>query len=679
MQPSGTRDPQNGSRTDPPGASGEFSEPGASGEPEEPAAPGQPSASGVQRPPQAYQRGPAREGHAQGDLTQPTPSTPSSPPASGAPIGSRQRSPDGGLLQAMPLEPAPQRAVRVQPAQVAGQFDIRRTMVRVIGWALTRRPPPGAPARQARAQPMPMPQPLVPNLPAAPPVPPPLTPPAPVMRPAVPPRVGAPAKPIATKGPVVPDQPLTPTAGVARAAPPHLPLFGLLVMSLILIMVAVYFLLIFRLATGQVEFSLPVVVLAIAAAAFVLGVLLLVLVIMLTFLVIVRVLIVLPIIRVRGGVGSRGPRGAQRRAGPQLPGQDAPVSGHAATTLPIPRAASSPAGATAADMPPLPTPPNPAAAADSTDAALPEAWRAVRVGQRVERAPWLEIEPSDRRFPATPTQLLDYEDHGWAIVGASLRGKGHRQDGKYREDALAAQMVDGLHLIAVADGGGSYDLAREGARVAVEQAIAGMHDQCAAFQKAPPDDVQMAVEAILRAGLMRAYEGVHARANEIHLEDGKTTVDDLRSTLLLLVHRELPGGTHLVGGAQVGDGVIAVRDGENRLQLLGTPDTGAVGNEVVFLTDVSTEELARRPQAQTLPTRDLYCLVMTDGVSDDFLPIEENLAGLERPLFTSVFTPGHTSREAAARLVEVLGYDRPGSFDDRTLVCVYKIGSTPWM
>lgn len=605
----------------------------------------------------------------------------------------------------MPLEPAPQGAVRVQPAQVTGQFDIRRAMG-WVGRALTRRPPPGGPGRQPR----PMPQPLIPNIPVAPPVPP-ATPPAPTKAPAAntpamwlaaPPHVGVPAKPIAARGPVAPAQPITPTAGaqpaagVARTAPPHLPLFGLLIMSLILIIIAVYFLLIFRLATGQEEFSLPVVVFAIAAATFVSGALLLVLVIVLTFLMIARAIIVLPIIRARGGVGSRGPHGAQRRAGPQPPRQEAPapVSGHAATTLPIPRPLSGASGAsgagepqavdaghpTGADRPSLPTPPNPPDVAASTDAALPEAWRAAQVGQQVERAPWIEKEPDDPRFPADPTQPLDLEEHGWAIVGASLRGKGHRQDGKYREDALAAQIVDGdLHLVAVADGGGSYALAREGARVAVEQAIAGMHEQVVIYQRSRPDDVQAAVEAILRAGLRRAHAGVHARAAEIHQEDGKTTVDDLRSTLLLLVHRELPGGTHLVGGAQVGDGVIAVRQGQDDLLLLGIPDTGAVGNEVVFLTDVSTEELARRPAARIVSARDLYCLVMTDGVSDDFLPIEENLAGLERPLFTSVFTPGHTSREAAARLVEVLGYDRPGSFDDRTLVCVYKIGSTPWM
>lgn len=313
----------------------------------------------------------------------------------------------------------------------------------------------------------------------------------------------------------------------------------------------------------------------------------------------------------------------------------------------------------------------------------------VGYGQRVEAAAWITKERKKDGFE----EVADFDqvklaEKGWAIVGSSRIGRGHLQDGKYREDAIAAEMVDGKwHLAAVADGGGSYKLARLGAALAVRTAIEAMQRGLPKMA-GEPGSHEAKVQRVVEHGLRTAFDALHEEAQRLQEEEERkqsgvtVTVKDLRTTLLLVLHREFPNGVHLVAGGQVGDGAVVVRmiDGdETKLEWLSEPDTGPQGNETTFLTDVpnTDEDWARRVKARLIGSSIVYCLAMTDGISDDFVPLEDNLERLEKPMFQAALGEKDPAR-AAEELNDLLGYERQASFDDRSLVCIYKQGMAPW-
>ena len=332
-------------------------------------------------------------------------------------------------------------------------------------------------------------------------------------------------------------------------------------------------------------------------------------------------------------------------------------------------------------------------------------------GQRVERGAWQQREKVEANDPSDDEELLHEEGgDGWAIAGASRIGRSHLHDGKYREDGLAAAITaGGWHLVAVADGGGSYRLARVGAPLAAHVAVAAMQaaleeeteksrrtrsqreareeegEERATAEGAEGEGEESRAQAALVAGLRAARQALYDEAERRRVAgDEAVTAADLRTTLLLALHRMLADGRQLVAGAQVGDGLIAARegatgDGMGTLHLLGMAETGAIGNETIFLPDVPDEvdEWIRRVRLARLDGASVHLLVLSDGVSDDFAPAEEHLWRLERPLLTTALASEHTPAEAAVALRDLLGYERAGSFDDRTLVCVYHRSAAP--
>ncbi|HEX6798640.1 MAG TPA: protein phosphatase 2C domain-containing protein [Ktedonobacterales bacterium] len=388
------------------------------------------------------------------------------------------------------------------------------------------------------------------------------------------------------------------------------------------------------------------------------------------------------------------------------------------------------------DLPPLPplVPPAPAAsprtprtvAASPASPLEPEVTTSIAgYGQQVERGAWQRRDKVETNDPTGDEELLHIEaGDGWAIVGASRIGRGHLHDGKYREDSLTAAITpDGWHLAAVADGGGAYRLARVGAQLAVRAAVAAMRlalvggtgdaedaedaevrggrgereqrftaeetegteEERAERSTAERAEgkIEVRARAALVAGLRAARRALEEEAERRRAAgDEAVTAADLRTTLLLVLHRELADGSQLVAGAQVGDGLIAAREGsEGALHVLGKPETGAVGDETMFLPDVPDEagEWEGRVRLVRLDAAGgpMHLLALTDGVSDDFAPAANHLWRLERPLFMSALLPGRPPAEAAAALCDLLGYERTGSFDDRTLVCVYRRRAAP--
>lgn len=407
-----------------------------------------------------------------------------------------------------------------------------------------------------------------------------------------------------------------------------------------------------------------------------------------------------PSVQVQTQAGGKGAKGGAQAKGGAAPQANGGGSGAVDNTDQGQGGSGASSSALPDDTTARPAPaPAPAAPAESpAPAPIMPGGTIVGYGQRVAPAGWTVKDKIQDGFPSVPdfAPPLALAERGWAIVGSSRIGRGHQQDGKYREDAIAAEIVDGVwHLAAVADGGGSYKLARLGAQVAAHSAVEAMR-QALGDVRAEPGSAEEKARRVVEQGLRVAHRALNAEAQRLQQEQIdkqsgiKVEVRDLRTTLLLLLHRQVSERSHLVAGGQVGDGAVVARALEGstapsdpptlKMVWLSAPDTGPQGNETTFLPDVpdTDAEWQQRVRAQVIASPLVYCLAMTDGIADDFTPLEDDLWRLEKPMFQVALAEKAPVQAAQRKLEEFLGYERQGSFDDRSLVCIYPQGARPW-
>src|SRR5262249_17539359 len=161
---------------------------------------------------------------------------------------------------------------------------------------------------------------------------------------------------------------------------------------------------------------------------------------------------------------------------------------------------------------------------------------------------------------------------------------------------------------------------------------------------------------------------------------------EFHATLLLAAIAEMPHACSL-GVLQVGDGAIGVSF-SGQCIVLGESDSGAYSGETRFLTTFEIdEEWEKRVTLQTLPKVQAVAL-MTDGVADDFFPEnerlielfeDESIAGLtaanDGPV-RGMFRGPLKDPRGGESLADWLGYEKRGSFDDRTLVIIFRSKET---
>jgi len=279
-------------------------------------------------------------------------------------------------------------------------------------------------------------------------------------------------------------------------------------------------------------------------------------------------------------------------------------------------------------------------------------------------AKWKELEPTDASDPVPHQVHLSREGApGWALAGASRRGKMHAHQGSYREDAFAFDVIGPWHLAAVSDGAGSARLSRVGSRLAVEAAVTAVKRTLAAEPYPSSEQVGQALDRALRA----AHAAVCAEAKR-----RERPPNDLAATFLFLVHgvvlRE-----HVVGAIQVGDGLIAVQCQDGSLEPLAERDSGTFAGETYFLTSRPLEAWLGRGVVRRLEKPPQLLVAMTDGVADDFFPYGTYLAPLFKALANVIAgSAGDTSGDAGQALLDLIGYEKRGSFDDRTVVMIYQ-------
>ncbi len=285
------------------------------------------------------------------------------------------------------------------------------------------------------------------------------------------------------------------------------------------------------------------------------------------------------------------------------------------------------------------------------------------IGGRIAQN-WEVHEPRDLRF-ATPH--LDARDAqgsaGWRLSGASRRGKQHAHDGKYREDAwqVGVSRRGGWSIVAVADGGGSYQFARVGAALVTQRAVEALQ---ANLPEPDGEILESAIRGAVDAALAAAYQSLNEEAATIAKEyEEEITSRDLSTTLLLAAL--CPQQAKLVV-AQVGDGWLALQKQDGSWVSLAQSDSGASANQVVFLNNLRAFTWGQRIRIFKLSELPRLIVAMTDGVADDVLESEHNT----RVLFAAL-NDFIGQAHPAEVLKDWLGYEKRASFDDRTLVVLY--------
>ena len=186
----------------------------------------------------------------------------------------------------------------------------------------------------------------------------------------------------------------------------------------------------------------------------------------------------------------------------------------------------------------------------------------------------------------------------WTLIGASAQGTSHLQDNIPCQDAhIAAQLKNGMAIIAYADGAGSARRSHEGSQSAVKELLKSLQNQLE-DQPIPGDiDWHMTVlEAYKDA--CRGIEKLAAEARE-HPREFATTLG-----CGVLWDRGLVTGN-------LGDGMIVAQKPGEPLFIASAPQRGEYANQTWFLTSFND---LQHLQVHYYPESVAAIVAMSDGI-----------------------------------------------------------------
>lgn len=283
---------------------------------------------------------------------------------------------------------------------------------------------------------------------------------------------------------------------------------------------------------------------------------------------------------------------------------------------------------------------------------------------------WKILDPADKNDPVD-LETSDYqisENKSFIALGGSVRGKYHAHNALHRDDSFHFDITDQWLIIAVADGAGSCNLSRVGARIAVTNAVKFLQEKLSTYSLYDEEDVSQPLNSELlplRDFLVDCVIDCRSQL-ENKAKEREINVKDLSTTLLISILKPWQDRM-LIAGIQVGDGAIAVLS-NNAITSLSEGDSGEFAGETTFITSNSIDSVLPHKVQFTLKQNFQAIALMTDGVADDFFPTDPAMLKLFEsinPLFTK------NEDELKLSIIEWLKYERPGSFDDRTLVVLY--------
>ena len=247
----------------------------------------------------------------------------------------------------------------------------------------------------------------------------------------------------------------------------------------------------------------------------------------------------------------------------------------------------------------------------------------------------------------------------YCVVGASVRGKLHIHNKFPRDDAFAARSNGTWLAVAVSDGVGSRRLSRYGASFAVNRLCTRVFYSTTKLKWNG-----------LEEALYNAFRKTRADMERFALKQN-IPLGDLHCTLLgLFLNIE----TGVIGVGHIGDGLIlGLTEEKEAIPLVEPPVPDEVGATYVFTQDNWERYFYCKAflgeEAQHFTT--FY--LMTDGVADDcqYGPPPDILQRWANDMDREIRM--FPLPKTAQRLRKYLAtYQAKGSFDDRTLVVVYR-------
>lgn len=293
----------------------------------------------------------------------------------------------------------------------------------------------------------------------------------------------------------------------------------------------------------------------------------------------------------------------------------------------------------------------------------------------------------------------------YSVIGASVRGRLHQHNNIPRDDAFTVRFDGKWLAVAVSDGAGSRSRSRYGASYLVnslcdrlllaasghrhtsnkagesDTTISGITDKHLAPQSDGTQsllrDAALVNEPIsaprsnLKDIVLKAFRNTRADLQRFAFNHG-VELDELHSTLLSLM---LNTKTGELGVGQIGDGLILGLDDNKDARLLAEPPTTDDPGASYFITQDDWEQYlyTREIPGEEVGHFSTFYL-MTDGVANDcqygpptdILNIWANDMDREIRLVPSL-------QVTTERLKNYLAnYKAKGSFDDRTLVVIYR-------
>ena len=298
------------------------------------------------------------------------------------------------------------------------------------------------------------------------------------------------------------------------------------------------------------------------------------------------------------------------------------------------------------------------------------------------------------------------------LIGARVRGKSHKHAGTNCDDWFEFDITQDWTIMAVADGVGSRKLSRVGAKEACCAAINTLkanlrhvtltertnreqfrgRGKDGSFADIDMDQVEQALFRAVDSAYHALEEARDARKDNqeyIDLLGQNPEVSDFSTTLLLAVHNcfVLEDKTYdFIMSLQVGDGMIAAVNIDNKLMMLGKPDSGEFAGQVIPINNIKIrDDTEKRRRVFTTIQRLKAVMLMTDGVADDYFPNDPGMLNLYEDLVKEkIIASAANSDQVAGQEAEqhvsskerlrnwLDNYYVKGSFDDRTLVVLFR-------
>ncbi len=333
-------------------------------------------------------------------------------------------------------------------------------------------------------------------------------------------------------------------------------------------------------------------------------------------------------------------------------------------------------------------------------------------GKSTSKNLWKDIPCStDMPYFKPNTKNLGYDVlEGRKIIGASIRGRSHAHEGLARDDDFGFLVTENCKwkIVVVSDGAGSAKFSRRGSELVCDSVIKyckeiledgfseintyvkNLELQHYDGNKSIPPKVLHEIKVLsYKVVVQAAFSARKDIEREVIFTKEKfgqeTTIKDFSTTCLILVTKKCSFG-ELVISFSIGDGAIAcIVPNQTEPYLLSMVDSGEYAGQTNFITTDSIFRDSSILFNQRLQVRVFNCyeaiVVMTDGVSDPFFDVEDNLKdncywnsfwkNLTHEGQEHLNLESDSAESNSQLLLNWLNFYKQGYHDDRTIVVVY--------